>query len=67
MNASSDELAVAIVVAAGSGRRLGRDLPKAAVEVAGWPMVVRSVRAMFLGGVEQVVVVAPTDQQQAFA
>ena len=49
----------AIVVAAGSGVRLGRELPKAAIEIAGVPMVTRAVQAMFSGGVDRVVVVAP--------
>ncbi|MCL2737231.1 MAG: 2-C-methyl-D-erythritol 4-phosphate cytidylyltransferase [Propionibacteriaceae bacterium] len=53
-----DEVA-AIVVAAGSGVRLGREIPKAAIEIAGVPMVTRAVQAMFAGGVDKVVVVAP--------
>ena len=36
----------AIVVAAGSGERLGADQPKALVRVAGRPMVAWSVRAL---------------------
>ena len=53
-----DEVA-AIVVAAGSGVRLGREIPKAAIEVAGVPMVTRSVQAMLSGGADKAVVVAP--------
>ena len=37
--------AVAIVLAAGSGERLGRAEPKAFLEVAGTPMVVRAAEA----------------------
>jgi len=55
---TKDDVA-AIVVAAGSGVRLGREVPKAAIEVAGVPMVTRSVQAMLSGGADKVVVVAP--------
>ena len=56
---SGKDEVVAIVVAAGSGVRLGREIPKSAIEIAGVPMVTRAVRAMFSGGVGRVVVVAP--------
>lgn len=49
----------AIVVAAGSGVRLGRELPKAAIEIAGVPMVSRATHAMFAGGADHVIVAAP--------
>jgi len=49
----------AIVVAAGSGVRLGREIPKAAIEIGGVPMVSRAVHAMFAGGVGRVIVAAP--------
>ncbi|MFT3876866.1 MAG: 2-C-methyl-D-erythritol 4-phosphate cytidylyltransferase [Propioniciclava sp.] len=58
--------AVAIVVAAGSGSRLGAGMPKALVEVAGVPLVVRSVRQLAAGGVGAVVVVVPADERAAF-
>lgn len=53
------EEVVAVVVAAGSGVRLGREIPKAAIEIAGVPMVTRAVRAMLAGGVDRVVVAVP--------
>ena len=56
----------AIVVAAGSGVRLGREIPKSAIEIAGVPMVTRAVRAMFSGGVGKVVVVAPEAWTEKF-
>ena len=57
---------VAIVVAAGSGSRLGADLPKALVPVAGVPLVVRSVQQLAAGGVGEVVVVVPASEHAAF-
>ena len=48
----------AIVVAAGSGSRLGHGRPKALVEVGGVPMVRRSVDVLREAGVGHVVVVA---------
>ncbi|MCL1923300.1 MAG: 2-C-methyl-D-erythritol 4-phosphate cytidylyltransferase [Propionibacteriaceae bacterium] len=59
MNSLGPEDVAAIVVAAGSGVRLGRELPKAAIEIAGVPMVTRAVQAMFSGGATRVIVVAP--------
>lgn len=51
---------VAIVVAAGSGVRLGGDVPKALRPVRGVPLVTRSVRALAAGGCDvALVVVAP--------
>lgn len=49
----------AVVVAAGSGQRLGLGMPKALVELAGEPLVVHAVRAMrSASSVADVVVVA---------
>lgn len=59
MSRSGRDEVVAIVVAAGSGVRLGREIPKAAIEIAGVPMVTRAVRAMLVGGAGRVVVAAP--------
>jgi 2-C-methyl-D-erythritol 4-phosphate cytidylyltransferase len=51
---------VAIVVAAGAGVRMGAELPKALMEVAGRPMVAWSVAALAASaGVGAIVVVAP--------
>ncbi|RRD46751.1 2-C-methyl-D-erythritol 4-phosphate cytidylyltransferase [Tessaracoccus sp. OH4464_COT-324] len=57
----------AIVVAAGSGSRLGHELPKALVPLGGIPLVVRAVQAMRDGGAVRVVVVAPAAEFDAFA
>jgi 2-C-methyl-D-erythritol 4-phosphate cytidylyltransferase len=56
--------AVVIIVAAGSGERLGGDVPKAFVPLGGEPMLVWSVRAA-LGCVDigSVVVAAPADRK----
>jgi 2-C-methyl-D-erythritol 4-phosphate cytidylyltransferase len=56
--------AVVIIVAAGSGERLGGDVPKAFVPLGGEPMLVWSVRAA-LGcvGIGSVVVAAPADRE----
>jgi len=59
--------AVGIVAAAGSGLRLGADLPKALVPLAGRPLVCWAVDALRAGGVHDVVVAVPRDQRQAFA
>lgn len=51
----------AIVAAAGRGHRLGAEVPKALVAVAGAPLVVHAVRAMLAAGVDVTVVTAPSD------
>ncbi|MDR0482659.1 MAG: 2-C-methyl-D-erythritol 4-phosphate cytidylyltransferase [Cellulomonadaceae bacterium] len=57
----------AIVTAAGSGTRLGRDVPKALVELDGVPLVVRAVEAMTASGVvDTVVVTAPAEHLDQF-
>lgn len=58
--------AVAIVVAAGSGSRLGADVPKALVEVDGVPMVRRCIDALAEGGVAFVVVTVPASHETRF-
>ena len=51
-----------IVVAAGSGTRLGAELPKAFVDLAGQPLLERSLRSIILLPYPvQVVIVAPAD------
>jgi 2-C-methyl-D-erythritol 4-phosphate cytidylyltransferase len=58
----------AIVVAAGSGDRLGSDLPKALVRAAGLPLVTWSVRALVAApSVGPVVVVAPPGAEREVA
>jgi 2-C-methyl-D-erythritol 4-phosphate cytidylyltransferase len=52
-------LAVALLVAAGSGERLGADRPKAFVVLAGRPMLEWSVAALRGAGIEQIVVALP--------
>jgi 2-C-methyl-D-erythritol 4-phosphate cytidylyltransferase len=59
--------AVGIVAAAGSGLRLGADLPKALVPLAGRPLVTWAVEALRAGGVDEVVVAVPAGQRAAFA
>ncbi len=58
--------AVGIVAAAGSGSRLGADLPKALVPLAGRPLVCRAIDALLDGGVAEVVVVVPADRRAEF-
>ena len=60
-------LAVGIVAAAGSGSRLGADVPKALVPLAGRPLVRWAVDALRAGGVGEVVVAVPADQRAVFA
>jgi 2-C-methyl-D-erythritol 4-phosphate cytidylyltransferase len=58
--------AVGIVAAAGSGLRLGVDLPKALVPLAGRPLVCWAVDALRAGGVADVVVAVPAAERAAF-
>ena len=58
--------AVGIVAAAGSGLRLGAEVPKALVPLAGRPLVCWAVDALRDGGVDQVVVAVPAPQHDAF-
>ena len=55
----AEVVVVAVVVAAGSGSRLGAAVPKALVELDGVPLVRRAVDALRAGGVERVVVTVP--------
>ncbi len=57
---------VAIVVAAGSGVRLGGEVPKALRVLAGRPLVSWSVDALAAGGVTEVVVVIGDGLQDVF-
>ena len=52
-------MAVALLVAAGSGERLGADRPKALVVLAGRPMLEWSVDALRAAGVTDIVVALP--------
>jgi 2-C-methyl-D-erythritol 4-phosphate cytidylyltransferase len=52
-------MAVALLVAAGSGERLGAGRPKAFVVVAGRPMVEWSLDALRAAGIDEIVVAAP--------
>lgn len=60
-------IAVGIVAAAGSGLRLGADLPKALVPLAGRPLVSWAVEGLRAGGVAEVVVAVPAAERVAFA
>jgi len=59
--------AAALLVAAGSGERLGADRPKAFVVVAGRPMVQWSLDALRAGGVDDVVAAVPPGYEVAGA
>jgi 2-C-methyl-D-erythritol 4-phosphate cytidylyltransferase len=52
-------VAVALLVAAGSGERLGADLPKAFVMLGGETILARSLRTIREAGIEEVVVALP--------
>ena len=59
---------LAILTAAGAGTRLGRELPKALVEVDGVPMVVHAARNLAASGVvDGIVVTAPAGLAAAMA
>ncbi|WP_366180874.1 2-C-methyl-D-erythritol 4-phosphate cytidylyltransferase [Actinomyces timonensis] len=58
---------IAVVTAAGSGSRLGAELPKGLVPLAGQSLVRRAVRGMLASGVlERVVVTAPEGRIEGF-
>lgn len=57
----------AVVVAAGRGERFGGAVPKALSLVAGRPLVVHAVERLLHAGIDQVVVVHPSDAGAAFA
>jgi 2-C-methyl-D-erythritol 4-phosphate cytidylyltransferase len=55
-------MAVALVVAAGSGERLGAPSPKAFAVLAGRPMLEWSLEALRVAGVERIVVAVPPER-----
>ena len=55
-------MAVALLVAAGSGERLGSERPKAFVVLAGRPMLEWSVAALRAAGISQIVVAVPAGE-----
>ena len=57
---------VGVIVAAGSGVRLGAPVPKALVEVNGTPLVARSAQALVAGGCTDLVVVIADGSQPQF-
>src|SRR5581483_1535485 len=59
-------MAVALIVAAGRGERLGSARPKALVTLAGKPMIAWSVDALWnVGAVQQIVVALPASALDA--
>lgn len=56
----------AVVTAAGSGSRLGHDMPKALVQLAGVPLVRRAVDGIRDAGADGVVVTAPPSHLSEF-
>jgi 2-C-methyl-D-erythritol 4-phosphate cytidylyltransferase len=57
-----------IVTAAGSGTRLGREMPKALVPLDGVPVVTHALRGVLAAGVvDEVVVTIPAHSEQDFA
>jgi 2-C-methyl-D-erythritol 4-phosphate cytidylyltransferase len=56
-------MAVALLVAAGSGERLGAGRPKAFVVLAGRPMLEWSLRAIRAAGIDDVVVAVPPGER----
>jgi 2-C-methyl-D-erythritol 4-phosphate cytidylyltransferase len=56
---------LAILTAAGSGARLGRDLPKALVDLGGLPLVLHAARRLAGSGVVEAIVVEAPPRQAA--
>ena len=56
-------MAVALLVAAGSGERLGAGRPKAFVALAGRPMIEWSPDALRAAGISEIVVAAPAGHE----
>ena len=55
-------MAVALIVAAGSGERLGAGRPKALVELAGRPLFTWSIQALrATNGIERIAIAMPLD------
>lgn len=58
----------AIIVAAGRGSRLGADMPKQFLELAGQPVVVRTLRRVATcPQIDEIIVVLPSDEITRFA
>ena len=57
--------ACAVLTAAGSGSRLGCELPKALVSLSGRPLVWWAARGLRAGGVGMIVVTAPASSIEA--
>ena len=66
MQSESMKPVVAIVVAAGSGSRLGGEVPKALRELGGRPLVGHSLAALADGGVNRAIVVIPAGMMPDF-
>ena len=61
-----EQVAVALVPAAGRGERLGPGAPKALRELGGEPLLVHAVRALLSAtSIGQVVVAAPPEEVEA--
>ncbi|TXG92310.1 2-C-methyl-D-erythritol 4-phosphate cytidylyltransferase [Rhodococcus rhodnii] len=68
MNTARSGRVVALVPAAGRGERLGMNMPKAFVDVAGQTMIARAVRGLLASGVvDHVVVVVPSEMLESVA
>ncbi|MGH7769251.1 MAG: 2-C-methyl-D-erythritol 4-phosphate cytidylyltransferase [Candidatus Binatia bacterium] len=56
----------AVVVAAGEGKRMGGDLPKALIALAGRPLILHTLDRFARSQVRKVILVAPGKQRQEF-
>lgn len=67
MKPQDDKPVVALVAAAGSGSRLGGEIPKALRVLAGVPLVTHSLARLAGGGVQRAVVIVADGLQDRFA
>ncbi|MDY5584228.1 MAG: 2-C-methyl-D-erythritol 4-phosphate cytidylyltransferase [Arcanobacterium sp.] len=57
----------ALIAGAGSGTRLGANVPKALVELSGKPLILWAAESMLAAGVNEIIVTIPAGETESFA